>query len=63
VQPCVSVAHTAWHLGLLACRQARRGVELPIARCQSVGRGLVLVVSPSKLAVDQGGTPFLVQVP
>jgi hypothetical protein len=34
-----------------------------MAQRQSAGRGLTLVIPPTKLAVDWGGTPFLARVP
>jgi hypothetical protein len=63
VRPCIGVARSAGHRGLLAHRHVHRGVELHVARHRSVERRLTLVVPPGKLAVDRGGTPFLVGVP
>jgi hypothetical protein len=63
VRPCIGVAQSAGHRGLLARRHAHRGVELHVAWRRSVEHRLALVVPPGKLAVDQGGTPFLVGVP
>jgi hypothetical protein len=61
VRPCIGAAQSSGHRGLFAHWRAHRGVELPTARRRSAGHELTLVAPPDRLAIDQGGAPFLAE--